>query len=296
MLFPSFAHISKTVCIVGAAALLGAATANAGTVSPYQSSARPFGAELANEVQLNGSDERAAEFEADVLPLVVSIANEKLSEQVEVNEVAALELDPSVMVVSESIIPRIYFVSEGAGFHNSLLAQVIHEDDTLGDSTIIFPNASSSVSALNTFQGDPVRSDSAPLLAGDFVDLDVTLEAGDRLSLHIVANGAKGGSNMYSTEAELNDDGLDQHVVTLALPEESASKYVVMGFEDLWGGGDRDFNDLVIAIDFGEANVEQFLQEAPGVPSVPLPAPILGLGTALFAMFGLRRRTKVKSA
>ena len=45
-------------------------------------------------------------------------------------------------------------------------------------------------------------------------------------------------------------------MVALAVPE---SPYLIIGFEDLYGGGDRDFNDLVFAVDIGKANVEALI-------------------------------------
>ena len=38
---------------------------------------------------------------------------------------------------------------------------------------------------------------------------------------------------------------------------------LALGFEDLFGGGDLDFNDLMIAIDIGVDNVMQVVAAAP---------------------------------
>ncbi len=49
----------------------------------------------------------------------------------------------------------------------------------------------------------------------------------------------------------LNRDGI---VHTVGLVDANAGK-VKLGFEDLNGGGDRDFDDAVFSVDIGNANV-----------------------------------------
>jgi hypothetical protein len=39
--------------------------------------------------------------------------------------------------------------------------------------------------------------------------------------------------------------------------------YLLIGFEDLYGGGDRDYNDLMFVVDFGEENVEKLIGPEP---------------------------------
>jgi len=48
-------------------------------------------------------------------------------------------------------------------------------------------------------------------------------------------------------------------VVAFALAD---SPYLLIGFEDMYNGGDLDYNDLLFAVDIGEANVASL----PGVP------------------------------
>jgi hypothetical protein len=42
-------------------------------------------------------------------------------------------------------------------------------------------------------------------------------------------------------------------VVALSLPN---SPYLILGFEDMRGGGDRDYNDVIFAVDIGKTNVK----------------------------------------
>jgi len=71
-----------------------------------------------------------------------------------------------------------------------------------------------------------------------------------------------------------NDDGLD-HMVTWEITD--TPNTWVIAWEDLNGGGDRDFNDLVVEV---------------SLAPVPIPPAILLLGSGLVAMIGIRRRLK----
>jgi len=52
-----------------------------------------------------------------------------------------------------------------------------------------------------------------------------------------------------------NPDKLD-HVVAFALPD---SPYLIIAFEDMYGGGDRDYNDVIFALDIGRANIQNLI-------------------------------------
>jgi hypothetical protein len=129
-------------------------------------------------------------------------------------------------------------------------------------------------------QKTATRSTSAPLLPGDFVNLG-TIEGGSKLNFFLIANGANGGGRVYSTDISTNPDGLN-HVVafTYALP---GSPYLIIGFEDLFGGGDKDFNDLIFAVDIGMANIA-------ALTGTPEPALLLTLGSMVGAIAWIKRR------
>jgi Domain of unknown function (DUF4114)/PEP-CTERM motif len=66
---------------------------------------------------------------------------------------------------------------------------------------------------------------------------------------------------------------------------------LVIAYEDLWGGGDKDYNDTVFVIDVGKDNARALA----GIQSVPEPsgvAALLGIGTIGFMK--LRRRSSLK--
>ena len=109
-------------------------------------------------------------------------------------------------------------------------------------SQLIFPDASAGGS----------RTSSAPLQEGDFVELG-SLEQGTQLDFFLIANGASGGSTVFSTDN--NPDGL-QHMIAFVPP---GSPYLLVGFEDLLGGGDLDYNDILFAVDIGKENLDSIV-------------------------------------
>lgn len=264
-------------------------TVNAQTVSPAQSSARPFGLDIVNQVNLRGSDAASADFLQNTLPDVQNLLKTKLSERISVADASALSLDPTKLTLATESTARVYFVGEGAGYHNTLGFNVLDGNQAkptgaIGDNAqLIFPDASSTQSYYNPSNAGS-RSSWNPVLAGDFVDLG-TFQAGSTLDFFLIANGANGGKNSYAAPATRNPDGID-HVVSFALPN---SPYLIIGFEDLFNGGDRDFNDILFVVDIGEANVQQLV-------SAPEPSIWLTLGGFLFLGWWIKRRRQQHDA
>lgn len=214
-----------------------------------QSPARPFSLDIAAPVQQAGSDTASADFQANVLPDMLSFINANLGERQSVSDLASVSLDPSKLSLKTDADVRVYFLGEGAGYHNTLGYNTDGSAIDSGDPLLIFPDASSVNSYYLDGDSGGRRTTSAPLLPGDFVDLG-TLDAGTQLDFFLIANGANGGTNIWSTDASANADGL-VHTVSLA---QDGSPYLIISFEDLYGGGDRDYNDLVFAVDIGLAN------------------------------------------
>lgn len=289
-----FSRFPSSLSIAGAMiAGFVTAEAHAGTLSPIQSPARPAGHfdTVTMPVYQAGSDPESATFQANVLPIMAAAGQMQLGEGQAVTNLNALSLDPERMVMTYSVTPRIYFVGEGAGYQNSLLAQVTRANGDVEDPVLIFPNASTSASYLHSAGAQALRSTAAPLLAGDYADLNTPLNPGDRMALHLIANGAQGGTHVYSTDPDLNADGLDPHVVSLSLQqqENTVEDYVLIGFEDLFGGGDLDYNDLVVAIFYGAGNVSAIPANSPH--PVPLPSAALGLVAGLGLLRLVRNST-----
>jgi Domain of unknown function (DUF4114) len=266
--------------VLGCLLTVTAAMPASGETSPIQSPARPFGLDIVGPVQTAGSDTDAARFQSDYLPTVTDWVNVNLGEKNAIDSTASISLDPAKLQLATASDVRVYFVGEGAGYHNTLGFNTGGGGIDTGDPRLIFPDASSNVSYWNDTDGTGTRSSGAPLLPGDFVDLG-TQAAGTQLDFFLIANGASGGSYVYSTDASVNPDGID-HVVAYALAD---SPYLLIGFEDLYGGGDRDFNDLLFAVDIGSVNVET-------LTNAPEPSTLVILGSFLGPVAYLRRRQR----
>jgi hypothetical protein len=241
------------------------------TASPVQSPARPFNLDIVAPVQLAGSDAASRIFRSEVLPGMLNLTNQSLAERATALNLNSISLDPSKLVLSHDATVRVYFLSEGAGYRNSLGISTTGRGPYGEDAALIFPNASSTVGYGGS--NSLVRTSAEPLAAGDFVNLG-NYSAGSALDFFLIADGAGSGRNFFSTDLSLNRDGI-VHAVSLA-PEGSA--YLIIGFEDLLGGGDRDYNDLLFAVEIGVANVQN-------LAGLNAPEPTLALGAVL--AFGL---------
>ena len=264
-----------------ASAAKKAADEAAATNSPVQSAARPFGLAIVDSVKLGGSDAASANFQINVLPSITNLINTNLKETASLKNATALMLDPSKLKLATDSNARVYFVVEGAGYRNSLAFNFYQPGENTADQAasrdviteatrLIFPNASSSVSSYDP-ASKAVRTASYPLLPGDFVDLG-TFRANGRLDLALIANGSNGGRDVFVASPARNEDHIG-HVVSFALKD---SPYLIVAFEDMRGGGDRDYNDVIVAIDIGRANVAQMV-------SAPVP-PLAGTLTALLGV------------
>lgn len=126
---------------------------------------------------------------------------------------------------------------------------------------MIFPNASI---------GTGRRTIDIPLREGDFVDIGVGGN-GWQLDFFLISNGFRLWRDSNQTNTNLgwlwndkskNSDGL-QHVVAFALPD---SPYILVGFEDILGGGDLDYNDALFVVDVGIENVDVLTDNPASLP------------------------------
>lgn len=203
-------------------------------------------------------------------------------------------VDMSAFTITEDYVGSVTFLGEGAGYRNALGMYKVDDDGSIYDVDVLFPNASkvgsggslvpgeSSVEvALEA--GDQVGffivsngygkggSNQAILsdLEGSFELRNVAGEPGNLLNdselqlFHIDAESGKAtgvrsqyGYDIYHSAAfpeadyEPNPDNFPHTVGKV----NSVSGEVFLGFEDLRGGGDKDYDDTVFSFDVGVSN------------------------------------------
>lgn len=210
-------------------------------------------------IQYGGTDAASLDFIKNTLPSIQNLINVNLREYTPIHETNAMRVDPGKLEIGSLSDARVYFVGEGAGYHNKvglnlqLPGEKSDDKASAAQSFTLFPDASSPVSYLYTGE-KAIRTKSEPLLPGDFVDVK-NIRPGTRLDFFLTANGANGGTSVFTTDPKRNPDGLN-HVVSFAMKN---SPYLLLAFEDLLGGGDRDFNDVIIAVNIGKANVSKMI-------------------------------------
>ena len=254
-------------------------TASAQKYNKEQASARPLGLDIVDRVQAHGTDAPANDFLRNELPDLTAFIKTNFEEQNVFSGRSAKAIDPTNLRLVTDASVRAYFVSEGAGYHNTLGFNVDATGVTNGDPKLIFPDASSKDSFYDP-NSKSKRNKNNPLLPGDFVDLG-SFTAGQSLDFFLIANGARGGTHVYGPTTADNPDGIN-HLVAFSYAVED-SPYLVLGFEDLFGGGDKDFNDLMFVLDVGVENVGKLV-------NAPEPGTFLIFGTLGVAAAVRRRR------
>jgi len=265
-----------------------------GTISPVQSPADPLKLPLAGEVMAAGSDASSQAFDANILPGALSFIKANLPEGVNNSKSPIVEkVDPSKLVLASATDVTATFVYEGAGYHNTLGINTTGLGVKSGNPEIIFPDASSTDGFDNQSTAG-IRTPSEPLLPGDFVNLG-TYAAGTKLDFFLIADGANGGSSVYNSinGTSTNPDKLN-HVgmfsPTMFASPDLNSPYVFVTFEDLLGGGDRDYNDTIFAFNVGSAAVHALF-------ATPEPSMYLTLGGFLaLGIWAKRRMDRVEQA
>lgn len=221
-----------------------------------QSPARPFDLPIFDYVTVKKHDQRARDFYNNYYPDFQTIISEQLSERVEFTGRSGFSLDASKLflrTVSDEPI-RIYFLAEGAGYHNSLgFSYTPAGSEMPGSPYLIFPDAS--------IRSGSERTTWEPLKPGDYIDIGVGGN-GYQLDFFLIANAVNGGRQWLWNDIEKNPDGL-QHVVAFVMPD---TPFVLIGFEDIVGGGDLDYNDALFVVDIGEINAENLTNENASLP------------------------------
>ncbi|NQX02062.1 hypothetical protein HQ447_15500 [bacterium] len=92
------------------------------TASPVQSAGRPYKLNIADPVQAAGSDAASKAFQTNVLPGMLKLVNQRLAEYKSKSgaTLSTISLDPNNLVLSYDASARVYFLGEGASYHNTL--------------------------------------------------------------------------------------------------------------------------------------------------------------------------------
>jgi hypothetical protein len=165
------------------------------------------------------------------------------------------QLDPQRLYFTFAYAPRVYFLYEGACYMNALGATIATvsaptNQALTGNTFTIFPNTHSSISYICASNSGK-RTLSEPLLAGDFVQLP-TVKAGQQLAFFIMANlTGDTPADTYYNGTSNNPDNF-QHLI--AFFPDNNSQYIIIGFEDMYNGGDKDCNDVMFVVDVGPQN------------------------------------------
>lgn len=251
-----------------------------------------FSAAPAQAYEIKSRDDAPDEFKTILQDFRAFVGEE--SRYLSPETIKAKQVDLSRLQLKFDHNVKVFFIGETAeGYRNRLDFQAtngstmttgkIFGDTSCNTKDASFTNFSSFCANPNDPLADTVAPN-RPLNVGDWASLG-SMSAGTKLDFLLHANDINGGisgtdakgntlKGIWSLNQALNPDGL-QHVMAYYYKD-----YLVLGFEDLWGGGDKDYNDTVFAIDIGKKN-------ARAVTSVPEPSATL----ALFGLVGIASLT-----
>jgi hypothetical protein len=243
--------------------MIGLSSVIAGSPATPQATPLPQNIPVIGNVQVSGSDARAAAFNQQWMPKFQAIIDKNLAEQVVFVNASGFKLDSDRFFLRQAANQtiRVYFLAEGAGYQNALGFTFSPAGSTTpGTPRLLFPNAS--------IQGGTVRNIDNPLKPGDFVEIG-TGGNGWQLDFFLLPNGFQSwrsfngqGTPPYIpwlwNDINKNCDNF-QHVVAFVMPD---SPFILVGFEDLIGGGDRDYNDALFVVDVGIENATNLIDES----------------------------------
>lgn len=252
-------------------------TARGGEYGSVQSPARPFGLDIVDLVQLRDSDTTAKDFKKEGWPWMKEVIKRGVTNELDHKTGTTMLLDPGRIQLLNDYSMRMYFLDESADFHHTLGFNA-NGTGVTPDAQLIFPDA--------TDEGK--RTIDAPLRERDFVDLGL-IAGGSVLDFFLIADGAVGGTNVFTMDAGANPDGLNHAVVHART--DADSPYLLLGFEDALGGGGLDMDDVVLALDMGVENVRHLINTvgAPEPGSIAALSAFLTLG----AVSSRRRRKRL---
>ncbi|MGF1492887.1 MAG: DUF4114 domain-containing protein [Microcoleaceae cyanobacterium] len=189
------------------------------------------------------------------------------------------QVDLSQLKLVDDYEVKVHFLHEGAWYRNQLGYTATGASEQSG---LIFEDIVCRESPCLTGYRGSAGAANEVLSKGDYKSLG-TLEAGTQLDFFLNRDAyGRDSFDTFYTDSTLNSD-FDKlpegHAMAYAIGE-----YIVMGWEDIKGGGDRDYNDVVFALELGQKNIDAIKD----VPEPATTAALFGLGLAGVA--GVRRR------
>jgi hypothetical protein len=177
---------------------------------------------------------------------------QKESSAIDLNTLNARKLDPTKLKLTSAKKINIYFIDEGAGYRNQLKLVAVSGTNKNG---LVFYDGSKGTGGNELRAGDYVT-------VGNNLSNNDVVQAGTVLDFQLRANGFDTSNNTSRSTADVwyadktkNSDGL-QHVIAYEY-----QGFLVLAWEDLKGGGDKDYNDIVFAVDIGQANLDAIPSE-----------------------------------
>lgn len=224
---------------VGSAILANSNESSETAPDIVQSPARPLGLDIIDIVKAGGEDDASRDFLENGLPEIETFLDDIFEDRKNI-ETESRNLTLEDLILQEDSDVRVYFVKEGTIFHNSFGVEMG------GEAQLIFPDASSIRSYFRDKDTRATKtSEDTPILPGDFVDLG-PIEKGTALDFFLIKDGARDENGKTYWTHDEDDKAQFNHVKLHGVYNENT---LIIGFEDIPGGGDKDFNDLVVAVE-----------------------------------------------
>ncbi len=243
------------------------------------------------------------------------------------DSVKAGKVDASKLKITEDVTAKVTWQGESAGFKNALGMYTFDKNGNITGVKMLFANASEQGSGgdlvtgksgvdVGLHAGDRVGFFVAPnafsqsgmdkLLAdakGSFKLVDaktgkpgIVGQGGEFKLVHVDGSGkmtdikTQYGTSIFTSSQANNGDGLKHEVTTV----DPLTGKITVGFEDLWKGGDKDFDDARFTIDIGIANAAQVGKEGASSTAKGLADDLLIGGNGADTMFGMRGNDVLK--
>lgn len=208
------------------------------------------------------------------------------------SELTLRQLDPTKLKLTYDYNVNVYFVNEGANYRNQL--GVSSTGTTMFGPTLLFEDITCTAKCIHNgyraAKGTFGTPDGTPLAIGDYVNLG-NIGAGTSLEFFLQRDGYQNKSTQtWYTNDSKNVDGM-QHAIAYDYKVRQSGNFLVLAWEDIYGGGDLDYNDVVMAVELGEPNIKR-------LSTAGAPEPLTTVGTifAIGSAFALKSKFGSKTS